>query len=328
MTSFDVGQECISTDCAEKDTDTLVFCGGGMRAFACHTALVLALDAKSKRQHIKNIYGTSTGALAGLYLACFASGWDMLCDYLFSTPLVYTQFELLSLIAGRMTTYEKKLTETIDRLLTEAYDYADITLAELYDVSGGIRLCCVATNVTSVMSHLHRCGDDELHSMVDHEQQQEPKREIIVFTPETHGDMCVRDAVLASMAIPGLVSPVRYKEEWYVDGSSLYNFPLPEAAGKSTIAVNVVMTMTPVVHDLAFPQMNLVLGHSYLMSTIANLYIWEKRKQDRNVMEEDEQANTTFTFDPPQIPSSQTHLELRIDAVDAAFATFIRHFQQ
>lgn len=180
------------------EIDSVVFKAGTLHDFSHYVAGILSFDELDLRRKIKSVYGISSGALAALYAACCISGVDMLTDYLdlFPDTMISMDAELASFAIGNESSYGVNL----QRLLSAFFDkhvgvgeefIQQLSLGRLFEITG-IRLCCI-------------CCSSKLDGALTHEKHTNP---LTLLTPEEHGEMSVYKAVMASMAIPGLVEAV------------------------------------------------------------------------------------------------------------------------
>jgi predicted acylesterase/phospholipase RssA len=190
----------------EKQSPTikhLVISGGGPTGFITYGALrYLAQQEFWRLSELKSIYGCSIGAFFGVIVS-LGYAWDWLDDYFIRRPWE----KLLNISA--LTFFEKKglldeafITESIASLLSAKDLNINITLKELYDYNQ-IAIHMYATNINSTLL------------------------EKVDLSYLTHPELTVIKALTMSMCFPFLFKPMYLnKEECYIDGGLLNNFPL------------------------------------------------------------------------------------------------------
>jgi len=186
----------------------LVISGGGPMGFR----FLGALEELENQQvwhldQIESIFGTSIGALIGAFLCLSASNgsvdWDTLNCYLLERPW-HEAFR----VTGRQIVdsfvhkglFGIHAIEIILRPLLETHDLPlQVTLQQLFDFSH---------------IDLHVCAFD-VNGF-----------ETVNLSHESHGDLPVVQALAMSMALPGLFQPVFYKQQCFIDGGVMCNFPV------------------------------------------------------------------------------------------------------
>jgi hypothetical protein len=192
----------------------LVLSGGGPTGFVTYgAAKQLAQAGFWKLSQIESIYGCSAGAYLGVILA-LGYPWTILDDYLIQRP-----WENLVEITGQtfFAAYEKKglisqhfFEEAINPLLNGKDLSPGITLKEFYAVNK-IEIHLFTTNINT--AHFQKVDLSYL----------------------THPDLPLVQALHMSMAVPFIFQPVFLKEDCYIDGGLMNNFPLNDCLNRPAI---------------------------------------------------------------------------------------------
>ena len=176
--------------------ETIVLGGGGARGFA-YLGIIKYIEKYNKYSKIKRVIGSSIGSLFSVMIAqkrSYAEIRSMMRDH----PLVKVDDKLsianLCSIMSNNYIYERKDMEDLIRVLCNE----DETFGELFKRTK-IHLTIVASNITK------HCSD--------------------FFNKDSHPNMPIYIACLASTAYPLVFSPVLYEENLYVDGGMTYNVP-------------------------------------------------------------------------------------------------------
>jgi len=173
----------------------MVLGGGGLAGIA-YIGMIRFLEIELLRKHIHHVAGTSIGAM---FATMFALGWtseemearvkNMLVEH--GIDLLFKDVWLVLQKYGLDD--GTKATEVI------AEDLGKITFID-FEKRTGVQLVLCATHVGS-MSPTY-------------------------FSAESTPNVCVIDALRASMAMPWMVCPVRIGEDYYLDGGVTANIPL------------------------------------------------------------------------------------------------------
>ncbi|XP_077979053.1 uncharacterized protein LOC144434474 [Glandiceps talaboti] len=186
--------------------ENLVLDGGGAKGLA-HVGVIKVLDNVGILANLKRIAGTSVGGL----LACaFAIGYtpyecielmgrnelqnvasDHCCGYCSFLP---------NLLCDYGWNPGNKLLKWCEKLVEAKTGDRHTTFKQLYEMTGGKELCITTTNVNN------------MHTVYCH----------VKTTP----DMPIALAVRMSISFPGFYRPVTYKNDYYVDGGVLANYPI------------------------------------------------------------------------------------------------------
>jgi NTE family protein len=198
----------------EKDNilkfKTLCFSGGGVKGIAFIGALEKLLEKNIfLLSDIKTFVGTSAGAMISFLLNL---GWSVneIKDFVLNF-----NFNKLTSEVNSISFFENFGIQDGDRIqllfikfLESKLNVKDITFEELYNKTGK-KLLVIGTNIT--------------------------KSEEVVFSYKTTPNFSVILALRISVSIPIIFKPVKYENEFYVDGGVVNNFPINHCSKKKTI---------------------------------------------------------------------------------------------
>jgi predicted acylesterase/phospholipase RssA len=192
-----------------KCFDTLVLAGGGIYGMA-HLGVALYLENTLQLGNIRRFIGTSIGALVACLLAFhfpvraieeFIAGRDMY-DMVFGIPHSATMNHLDDFSAALLLFIKTQL-----QLPKELVDMNFETLETHF----GTELQVTAFNLE--------------------------KGCVEMFGPRTTPHTSIVKAVSASLCHPKLFSPTCVHSSYYIDGGIMYNFPIAEAPGPTTLGI-------------------------------------------------------------------------------------------
>lgn len=153
-------------------------------------------------QNIKTIYGTSVGAIIGIFIALQYS-WEDLDDYILKRPWQNVfKFDIKSVLYAynNRGIFDRKIIEELLLPLLRGKDLdAKTTLTEFYEKTN------IDVHATTV-------------DLNDYE--------LIDVSYKTHPEWSVIDAIYCSACLPLLFSPVLKDGRCYVDGGTIINYPL------------------------------------------------------------------------------------------------------
>jgi predicted acylesterase/phospholipase RssA len=189
--------------------ENLVFGGGGSKC-AAYLGAIKVLDDAGCLAECKRFAGSSAGALVAFACALgldFGRIEELIGSIDFADtvrdPAYGTMHKLVKRYIGTKNHYGihsgKWMVELCRYVCFEVTGNADLTFRQLHAFNGR-ELCITASNVS--------CMAEEY------------------FHVKTAPDMCIKDAVRMSVALPVLVQPVDYKGSIYVDGGLLCNYPV------------------------------------------------------------------------------------------------------
>lgn len=218
----------------------LVFSGGGM---ACLASFACANALRHRTAGVKNVAGTSAGALVAALVAMDADEAAVYAKFIQAlaavNPLAHVKVGNVLEFFGSMRS-EAVTVPLITDVFMNAYNMAQIcgghdptpdppTFREFAAVTGK-NLVISAVNVT--------------------------KSRTVFFSVDTHPDQDVVRAIAASCAVPLVLSPVRIGDDLYVDAGLTDNLPIAaltdNALPHQTLAIDTITDEAPdaVVSDL------------------------------------------------------------------------------
>ena len=183
----------------------LVISGGGPLGFRYLGSLEkLQLEGFWNVEDIESIYGTSVGAIIGVFI-CLKYDWETLNKYIVERP-----WQLAFKINPKQIfesyynkgLFDKKVVEIIFKPLLEAKDMSlNITLKEFYEFS-------------KIDLHIFTF---ELH-----------KFQTVELSHSSHPDLGLLQALTMSSSLPGIFMPTIIANCCYMDGGVMCNYPLPQ----------------------------------------------------------------------------------------------------
>lgn len=183
----------------------LVLGGGGGGGIASYGVLkYLALNNVWNFSNIKSIYATSFGAILGTWIS-LNYNWNTLDDYLIKRPwnkiINIKPLDIINIWQEKGILNEDIVKIILGPLLQAKELSEDITLEELY-------------NYNSIDFHMYTTNlNASIPTKVD-------------ISYKTHPDLELYKAIAMSMAFPLIFTPICYKNDCYIDGGLLNNFPL------------------------------------------------------------------------------------------------------
>lgn len=176
----------------------LCLSGGGITGFV-HLGVLKYLEEKHLTKKLNIIVCTSIGAVVGTLYAIGMSAQDIYETLLNITHdvLQYSTIDEFFNVFG-MDSGEYFMAQLVDILISKGISPL-ITLADVQAIYGK----CLVITGTNVSQHC-----------------------TVYFSPNTHKDMRVLDAIRISISIPFLFSAASYKNDLYVDGGVTDNYPL------------------------------------------------------------------------------------------------------
>jgi predicted acylesterase/phospholipase RssA len=197
--------------------ENLVFSGGAMRGFTFF-GVMKYLEELKLLDKINNFAGTSIGACVAF---CIILGYSQkeITDIFINIDMekfrdiscenVLTVFETYGLDSG------DKIAKTLEILLKNKLDKTDITFVELYEITNK-KFTIVGTCLNNLKAEYFN----------------------IVRTP----DMSVLTALRITYSIPFLFKPVKYNDNFYVDGAITENFPIHLFENNNQKTIGFVLT--------------------------------------------------------------------------------------
>jgi predicted acylesterase/phospholipase RssA len=181
----------------------LVLSGGGPLIFQT-IGIMQELEKNNKysRSNINSIYGTSSGAIVGLFI-CLGYDWDVINKYMIERPwdnLYYINTERIFNGFKQCGIYNHDVFIKSYKSLFDAKDVSiDITLSEFY-------------KLTKIDFHLITFEVNKLQ-MED-------------LSHETYPNLKVIDAIHMTACLPMLFTPFLMEEKCFIDGAIILNYPL------------------------------------------------------------------------------------------------------
>lgn len=190
-------------------------------------------------KNLKSIYGTSAGAIIGLYLALVSifdeeqstieKEWEILDNYLINRPWQNLfKIDLLTIIQSinkEGILLENVAIETFAPIFKAKDLSPNINMIDLY-------------NITNIELHFFTVDMDTF--------------EIVDISHRTHPEWSVVSAVYASSCLPILFSPYKKDGKIYTDGGVLINYPLsqflknnPTVGSNEIFAIKIVYNSSP-----------------------------------------------------------------------------------
>jgi predicted acylesterase/phospholipase RssA len=153
---------------------------------------------------LESIYSTSAGSLLGLNIV-LKYDMNIVKDFYIKRPwhkvFSFKAENLMQMVENNGYIDMTFIEDIIDLFLSAKNVSKDITFIELYNISN------ITFNVFTV----------KLESF-----------EKVIFNHENAPSMSVKTAILMSCALPPIFKPILYKNEYYLDGGILCNYPINE----------------------------------------------------------------------------------------------------
>ena len=190
---------------------SLILSGGAYLGFSQLGCIKILLE----KQHIKmvdieSIYACSIGTVVAIIL-CLKLEWDIIYDYFIKRPWSKTVDFSPSVLLESIETKGIIGNHFFDTLFEPLFKYNDIdtnislkTFQELHDIS----------------LNFYTCGVNKL--------------EYKLIDDNNFPDIRLIDAVHMSCSIPLLFQPFKYKNEYYIDGGMINNYPVVSCLEKYT----------------------------------------------------------------------------------------------
>jgi predicted acylesterase/phospholipase RssA len=154
------------------------------------------------RTNIESIYGTSSGAIVGLFI-CLGYEWDVINKFMIERPwenLYYIGTEQIYNGFKQCGFYNRDILVKSYKSLFEAKDISiDVTMKELYEL-------------TNIDYHL-------ISYEVNNLQMED-------ISHETYPDIKVIDAIHMTSCLPVFFTPVFIENKCFIDGGIALNYPL------------------------------------------------------------------------------------------------------
>lgn len=194
------------------DIKYIVISGGGPTGLLSYGAIqYLSKEKFWELKNIKGIYGCSIGSYLAIVLS-LGYDWDWLNDYFIKRPwnkiISSNQLSFIDAFNKKGLFGEEIVAEMLLPLLSAKDLSKTITLKELYDYNH-IDIHLYTTNINT-----------SRFSKVD-------------ISHSTHPDLTVIKAVSMSMAYPFIFKPVFMKDDCFIDGGLLNNYPVNDCIAQT-----------------------------------------------------------------------------------------------
>lgn len=185
----------------------LVIAGGGPSVFVMFGVLkTLHEKGVWNINNIQSIYGSSSGAMLGIFLALMKCGLTMedIEDYMFKRSwkqLLEKEIYDFPTAFSKKGFYDLNMSKKCLEPMFKACNISvEITMKELFDLTN-IKNCMFTVNINQIP--LEKLG----------------------VSYQNYPDMEVYRVMLMSMGLPGLVVPTFMEDKCFVDGGLIVNFP-------------------------------------------------------------------------------------------------------
>jgi len=242
----------------------IVFAGGGAAGLV-YLGVIQYLEECGLRHHIKHAHGTSIGAFVALAFVLklpMSTVADYIVDHFQRETTHFQPLRLLNILVKGGLDFGHRFTDPIDYFLTTAGLSTDITFEELAKATTMDLVVC-ATNMTT--------GKPMMFSLTN--------------SPTVK----VKDAVIASMSIPGIIQPIEIQGAWYLDGVLSSNIPVPDNVQPAHVLVVLISSFDscfplnpPQLSNRSNPSMMMVLNASLraLLTTMCSPIMYIKYKDN------------------------------------------------
>ena len=196
----------------DKEIDTICFSGGGTKGLV-FVGAIKALVEKNviDLNKINKYIGTSAGSVIALLLLIGYTPEELECFlYEFNFNILEPEIDSDNLFLGYGIDDGSKVIFVFQNLLEHKLKKKYITFAELFEITGK-EIIITATSIS--------------------------KSKIKYFNHISEPDLDVVLAVRMSMSVPFYYMPVSYKDEIYIDGGILDNYPIQLGEKDKTIGI-------------------------------------------------------------------------------------------
>ncbi|XP_038069893.1 uncharacterized protein LOC119739137 [Patiria miniata] len=184
--------------------ENLAFEGGGSKGMA-YVGMIRVFEELDLMKNMKRFAGTSAGSAAATSLAIGMDSYEIqeLLDGDFTRNVYDGKWGLLGRMVGMVRTLGAHPGKRLEKWFADGVykktGDRNYTFRQLYQ-DRGVELCAVSVNLNLM--------------------------DAVYFHVKTMPDMPISLAGRASASIPGVLQPVKYHEDLYVDGGLLCNFPI------------------------------------------------------------------------------------------------------
>lgn len=181
-----------------KNIYNLVLCGGGIKGIGIIGSLSVLYE-NNLLNNLKNISGTSIGALIGFLYLCGYKPIE-LYDFLYNYDLQkMTSINPINIINNYGLDDGENLIMFIKELLTNKGINHNITFKDLF-------------NKSQIKFYITTCSLND--------------SEVIYLSVDNNPNMKILDALRMSSSLPFYFTPFKYNNKYYVDGACIDNFPM------------------------------------------------------------------------------------------------------
>jgi len=180
----------------------LVLSGGGPYG-ACYIGALqhLVQEHVINPKEIKSIHATSAGAIVALFFCLMGEKLNVVSDYILARPWS----QLFKVDVWACYAHKGLFGRHHVHALFKSFFHClgiplDITFSQFYERVMPIELYFIAFDLNTFTS--------------------------VILGMKTHGSMPILDAVMASIAIPGVICPVFYETQCLIDGGLTMNYPV------------------------------------------------------------------------------------------------------
>ena len=210
--------------------NTLVLGGGGYYGLIT-LGILKELEKQSffNLKDIKTIYGTSIGSLIGV-LCCLDIDMDTIIEYFVSRP------------------WENSIRISSETLIN-LYSKRGLCNANFFKVMLKNVLYSKNLELTLTLNELYEFSKKELFIY----SIQLEEFNLVEISYKTHPDLKVIDAITMSCAIPYVFEPVCYKNNHYIDGGLLCNYPINKVQNENNdeiLGIQIIKTNINTIDNL------------------------------------------------------------------------------
>jgi NTE family protein len=185
-----------------KEINKLIFSGGGSRGL-CYIGVIRCFEEMVSKGlikiNIKEICGVSIGSVVGLLYVLGYSYEELFQEIMKSDMSVLKELKLRNFLTKYGLDSGKKFMLWVEGFIIKKGFSRNITFKQLW-LKTGINLKIVASNLN--------------------------KYSLEIFDYEKNPNLKILKAIKMSLSVPFLFSPEKYKDNYYVDGGLINNFPI------------------------------------------------------------------------------------------------------
>lgn len=196
--------ETNKTNTNNKDIIDHIVLSGGAYLGLYHIGVLKYLNEQSYYEfsHIKTIHGTSIGALVGAILS-LQIDWNIITDYFIKRPW-YKNIDITPTMVF----------DALQKKGIFGYEFFKMTLEPL------LKTCDIPTNISLLDFYNHTGVELNIYTVNYN------KFDLCCLNYKTEPELELIKAIHMSCALPYLFQPVIYKNNYYIDGGLLNNYPV------------------------------------------------------------------------------------------------------